>query len=325
MMKTLYIDRREAELHVDRQRLVVNKGDLHIPLSIPLKQISRLIVNTSVTLSVRDIALLAEHGITTLIINARKGNFALVSGDYHKDASHRLRQYQAVCSAQLSLNFSQELVRAKLSTQYGALQQAITQRLDLRLPLLKASDFLHDRLEVTCDSIESLRGIEGACAASYFAGYRQLFAPALAFNERNRRPPQDPVNVVLSLSYTLLHVDAVRSLTVAGFDPALGFYHAPYHGRESLACDVVELMRAHVDVWVWRLFAEGILRQEYFSYESQGDRPCLLGKQGREVFYIEYEKKACLWRRQLRRIAYLWRQRLSRAIPNVEVHHDELC
>ena len=318
-MRTLYIDRKGAELRVDRQRLLIDKGNMHLPLSIPLKQISRLVVNTSVILSVHDIALLAEQGISTLIMNVRKGNFALVSGELHKDASLRLQQYQVVSSIQQCLIFAQELIRAKLLTQYGAVQYALKQRLDLRYPLLKVSDFLHDRLEVACDSIESLRGLEGACAASYFSGYRQLFAPALAFHERNRRPPQDPVNVVLSLSYTLLHIDAVRSLTVAGFDPALGFYHAPYYGRESLACDLVELMRAHMDVWVWRLFAEEILRKEYFSYESQGDRPCLLGKQGREVFYSEFEKKAGLWRRQLRRIAYHWRQRLTQTMTNKEV------
>jgi len=157
------------------------------------------------------------------------------------------------------------------------------------------------------DSLESLRGIEGAASAAYFEGYQSLFAPHLEFNGRNRRPPLDPVNVVLSLTFTLLHAEAIRALFSVGFDPLLGIYHEPLFGRESLACDLVELFRPYAEQWIWRLFADEKIRVEYFSKEKidQG-MPCLLGKRGREIYYGEYDIVARIWRRLMRKIVRAW-------------------
>jgi len=136
--------------------------------------------------------------------------------------------------------------------------------------------------------IERLRGIEGAGASAYFGGFTQLFAPALEFTGRNRRPPRDPVNACLSLAYTLLHFETVIACHGAGLDPFIGFYHEPAYGRESLACDLVEPLRPRVDAWTWELFRSKTLRSDHFSSEQQNG--CLLDKRGRKLFYAEYER-----------------------------------
>lgn len=127
------------------------------------------------------------------------------------------------------------------------------------------------------------RGIEGAGAALFFSAYQQLFAPSLGFVNRNRRPPQDPVNATLSLGYTLLHHLVHEAVLVAGLDAFLGTLHALHFGRESLVCDLVELQRHRVERWVWRLFAEQVLVAEDFG-ASEG-WPCRLTKAGRVKFY----------------------------------------
>jgi CRISPR-associated protein Cas1 len=81
----------------------------------------------------------------------------------------------------------------------------------------------------------------------------------------------------------------------------LGFLHVPERGRESLACDLVEPLRPHVDEWVWRSFAERHLRSEHFSCEKGGC--CLMGKAGRRLFYGRFEPLAAGLRRLLRRMA----------------------
>jgi CRISP-associated protein Cas1 len=81
----------------------------------------------------------------------------------------------------------------------------------------------------------------------------------------------------------------------------LGFVHVPERGRESLACDLVEPLRPHVDKWVWRSFAERRLRQEHFSRERGG--ACLMGKAGRKYFYDGFEPLAVGLRRLLRGMA----------------------
>jgi len=94
------------------------------------------------------------------------------------------------------------------------------------------------------DSTASLRGLEGAGASAYFEGFADLLPDRLKFSGRNHRPPRDPVNAMLSLGYTLLHAEAVLALYGAGLDPFIGFHHGLDFGRESLACALVEPLRA---------------------------------------------------------------------------------
>ena len=138
-------------------------------------------------------------------------------------------------------------------------------------------------------SIAALRGLEGQAAAVYFAGLAAHMMPNLGFNGRNRRPPRDPLNVVLSLGYTLLHADTVLALYGAGLDPYVGFYHGLDFGRESLASDVMEPLRPRLDQFAVQLFKSGELRVEDFSTTAQG---CLMGKAGRVRFYPLYEAAA---------------------------------
>jgi len=118
----------------------------------------------------------------------------------------------------------------------------------------------------------------------------------LNFHGRNRQPPRDPVNAVLSLTYTLLHAEAVLALYGTGLDPFIGFYHALNFGRESLACDLMEALRPQADRFVLALFRQETLTSDDFS---KTDGACLLGKAGRSRYYAAYESQAESFRRQL--------------------------
>jgi CRISPR-associated protein Cas1 len=139
-------------------------------------------------------------------------------------------------------------------------------------------------------SLGALMGVEGAAASAYFGAFATAFAPALGFTGRNRRPPRDPVNVCLSIGYTMLQFEALRAVTGVGLDPAVGVYHEVRPGRDSLACDLVEALRPAVDGFVHDLFAVHGLRPESFS--GGGTEPCRLGKAGRTLFYRVYEESA---------------------------------
>ena len=186
------------------------------------------------------------------------------------------------------------------------LGRALEVRPDRRKPLTDAIASLERvqaRIAKAGEGLDrnALNGLEGAGAAAYFRAYATLFPDALGFARRRRRPPPDPVNVCLSLGYTLLHHEAVREAQVVGLDPLLGFLHVPERGRESLASDLIEPLRPHVDEWVWRRFAGRELRLEHFSHERGGG--CLLGKAGRRLFYDAFEPFCAGLRRLLRRMA----------------------
>jgi CRISPR-associated protein Cas1 len=205
-------------------------------------------------------------------------------------------------------------VALKLRSQSRFLRQALQRRPDCRKPLWDGIEQIQracagiGRAEEGASTVQRLRGIEGAAAASYFSAFAPLFPADLAFAGRNRRPPKDPVNAALSLGYTLLHFEAVNACHAAGLDPYVGFYHEPAYHRESLAADLIEPLRASVDAWVWRLFAERDLRGESFVQEEGG---CLLKKHGREVFYARYELFIRPLRCRLRRHCLLIARRLA--------------
>jgi len=191
--------------------------------------------------------------------------------------------------------------------QQRLLSEALAARPELRYPLTTALQTLTNIIGLLREasqvlSLASLRGYEGAAAAAYFGAYTHLFAESLQFSGRKKRPPPDPVNVCLSLGYTLLHYDAVRACHIVGLDAMLGFFHDVSFGRESLACDLMEPLRPLMDRWVWQLFKDRQLRPEHFSFDVGGR--CQMNKAGRQIFYGFYESQAGAARRLLRRYGY---------------------
>lgn len=310
-MQTIYIDRKGSELDIQGGRLLVRIPDRDRPYSTPLNVLKFLVISASVKFSSTLLTRLTTAGVTAIFLNTRKEEASCIAhGLLHNDAQRRLMQYQAITNPPLQLKYSRQLVRQKLRGQRAMLIKALRKRPDQRYSLSKGIERLTSiemRLE-TPTTLDSLRGIEGSGAAYYFEAYQSIFPPKLMFNGRNRRPPKDPVNAILSLSYTLLHAEAVRVIVANGFDPHLGFFHLPAFGRESLACDLVETFRPLVDAWVWRQFADEILRHDHFSTNagSGENAGCILGKAGRSIYYDQYERKVAGWRKLMRRTIRHW-------------------
>lgn len=317
-MQTIYIDRKGSELDIQGGRLLIRIADYDRPVSAPLNILEFLVISASVSFSSTLLTRLTMAGVTVIFINTRKEEAScIVHGLLHNDTERRLMQYQAITHPSLQLHYAKELVRQKLRGQRTTLTKALRKRPDQRYSLSKGIERLatiEGRIDATT-TIDSLRGIEGSGAAMYFEAYQTIFPPKLLFNGRNRRPPKDPVNAVLSLSYTLLHAEAIRTLVANGFDPQLGVYHMPSFGRESLACDLVEIFRPLADVWIWRLFADETLRHDHFSEAgSSGSVGCILGKAGRTIYYSHYETKVRGWRKLMRRMARHWLSMLQQDI-----------
>ena len=310
-MTTLYLDRRELSLKQEGRSLVIFENGSRRG-SVPLHLLERVVLRSSVNLDSALLAHLAEAGVGVLVFGGRYGaKRALVLGDWHNDAARRIGQYRAYGDDEWRRVWSQRLVTLKVKGQARLLQRALRERPDLRLPLTTAVDRL-DGIRTTLSreeaSVERVRGLEGAAAAAYFEGLCPLFPEALAFKGRNRRPPRDPVNAVLSLGYTLLHAEAVLACHAVGLDPLIGFYHELAFGRESLASDLIEALRPRVDAWAWERFRARDLRAEDFETNAGA---CLLGKPGRRTFYATWELFARGPRRLLRRYAGRLAQRLA--------------
>lgn len=296
-MTSLYVDRKGVLLEADGEALVFRENGERVG-TVPMAPLSRVFLRGDVQLSASLLGKLGERGVGVVVLSGRKAEPTLLMARPHNDAGRRIAQYRLTADAGFCLTFSRCVVLAKLNAQCNVLEEArereLEHRYEMTVRLRQLGEF-PARIEAA-PSIAALRGVEGAAAALYFAALQVLAPPRLGFSERNRRPPRDPVNAVLSLAYTLLHAEAVLTLYGAGLDPFIGFYHALDFGRESLACDVIEALRPSVDRCVLRLFRKEILRPEDFSTTANG---CLLGKAGRARFYPAWDEEVEGLRKEL--------------------------
>ena len=294
-MSSLYVDRRGVELEADGEALVFRENGVRIG-TVPLAPISRVFLRGDVRLQSSLLGKLGERGIGVIILSGRKAEPTLLMARPHNDAARRIAQYRLSQDEGFCLDFARDIVGRKLVSQREFLAASRDHDLEHRYELTLALRKLDNITLQSKDTIPSLRGAEGAAAAAYFQGLAAIAPPRLNFHQRNRRPPRDPLNALLSLGYTLLHCEAVLALYGSGLDPFIGFYHQLDFGRESLACDAVEHLRVEVDRFSLELFRQDTLRVEDFSTTESG---CLLGKNGRTKFYAAWETLAEKFRKLL--------------------------
>lgn len=301
-MTTLFLDRRDALIEHDAGTLLIRTPDGEAA-RLPLAHVERVILRSPARISTSAIAAIAEAGAGLVVLSGRRSQpAAFLLGRPHGDAAVRLGQFRLALDPSTRLAIARVVVRHKLVGQARTLSAALAVRADKRLPLRRGLEAVRESVaalhRAPAGDLAQLSGLEGAAASAYFAALAELFPPSLGFRGRNRRPPRDPVNAVLSLAYTLAFADAVREAQHVGLDPSVGFLHALAPGRASLACDLVEPLRGPIDRFVWRLFAEEVLRKAHFSRDGEA---VLLGKAGRLAFYAAWEPAALPLRRRLRR------------------------
>ncbi|MBA3638093.1 MAG: CRISPR-associated endonuclease Cas1 [Acidobacteria bacterium] len=170
----------------------------------------------------------------------------MTSGMGLKNVFLRIAQVRQADDPRFTLAFAREAVATKIRNQRTLLQRNHVEPSRAVLARLKA--LADDTPHVT--SLESLLGVEGTAARLYFEGFAGMLKPegddelpSFEFGHRNRRPPRDPVNALLSFAYALLTKDLTIVCHAVGFDPFIGFYHQPRFGRPALALDLMEGFR----------------------------------------------------------------------------------
>ncbi len=300
-METVFIDRKDTQLTASQGRLNITfKAAGRQGTSIPLHQLKSLVISCDCELTSGMLRTLAKHNISLVCLNNRDPQASFIGG--HPQGVNVVRreyQYRLVNSDQ-ALQLAIAVVRLKIRRQQQCIEATLQRRFDKRQPLLAAKRQLWQaRASLNrVTSNDELLGVEGSAARCYFEAYRCLFADSLAFTRRQRRPPPDPVNALLSLTYTMVYYEAIRSCHGSGLDCYFGVLHQASYGRASLACDLSELIRGDVDQWVLSLFNRQVLTAQYF--QGDGVEGCKLSKQGRSIYYRELQECLPQWRKQLR-------------------------
>ncbi|QDU39638.1 CRISPR-associated protein Cas4/endonuclease Cas1 fusion [Maioricimonas rarisocia] len=185
----------------------------------------------------------------------------ITSGLTHKNVELRIRQYATAADPAGSLDIARRLIMGKIRNARTLLRRHLGDR---EAPVLRQLNEYHRRAG-HAPTAETLLGLEGMAAKEYFAAFFTLLSGRHEFdvNGRNRRPPRDPVNAVLSFVYSLLVKELTVTLQAVGFDPMLGFFHTPRYGRPSLALDLSEEFRP--------LVADSVVMTVFNNGEVTGD------------------------------------------------------
>lgn len=301
-MSTLYIDRKDIHIKLDGNAIAFYSNGKKEGI-VPIAPLKRVIIIGNKVIETAVLKRLAEQNISVLFLSGRNMKFCgILHGRLHNNGLLRLRQYEKAINPDFCLMLAKDIIRQKIESQIEFLKEVIDENHNKQLrkiDFISTTESLTGCIESMKDtsSIDSIRGFEGGAQAIYFLAYEKLFPPLLGFKGRNRRPPLDPVNAMLSLVYTLCHYEVVREIEITGLDPTIGFYHQFEYGRESLACDIVELFRPPVDRFVYELFNKAKFTVQDFSKDESGG--CYLKKQSRKNFYALYEEWAGTLRPQI--------------------------
>ncbi len=206
----------------------------------------------------------------------------------HKNVDLRMRQFAAAGDRVASTAIARDLVIAKIRNSRVMLRR---NHPDPPEHALKEMMRLA-RNARNADSLQTLLGIEGAAASVYFANFGDMLRSdrtPFDFRTRNRRPPRDPVNAVLSFLYSMLIKQALVSAIAVGFDPYLGFYHQPKYGKPALALDLAEEFRPIVaDSATLTLFNNSELDEADFIQRSGA---VALTQNGRKAVIRAFERR----------------------------------
>ncbi len=284
----LYVTTQGSYLRKSGEILVLTTPDGRSD-NIPLINISSVCVFGNVQLSTQLIRSLGSRGCAVQYLSYYGRYESICHSPLSTNIKLRIKQFDEFGSSSRRLYLSRRIVESKIRNQRTLLRRNLKVDIsgspycldDLRRMYVKSQE---------CESQESLLGIEGYAAKAYWSLFSYQFqGDDFTFTCRNRRPPRDPVNVLLSLGYTLLLRDVYIALSSIGFDPYRGFYHTSEYKRPSLALDMMEPYRPIiVDSSVLRSINQGIVKSSDFSIYKGG---CYIRPRAKRRFINVYEQR----------------------------------
>ena len=268
-MDTIYVLEPGTYIRREGKTLKAVKGD-KVMDEIPAEGLKRLILIGYVSLSGGVLDFLIQNRIETVFMTPTGRYRARLALDEHRHVARRKAQYLRLSDTAFALDTAKIIVRGKLENTLRFLllrgRQYDNQVLKIAAVKLKA---MITTIEGIRD-MEVLRGVEGAGARIYFQSFPDMLKnDDFAFKGRNRRPPLDPVNALLSFVYTLLTNEVLSAVKASGLDPYLGALHEISYGRPSVACDLVEEYRCFLgDRLVLGLINRKAINPDDFIYRK---------------------------------------------------------
>jgi len=264
----LIVQEQGAHVRLDGERVVVTGRDGE-KCEAKLPQLSHISLFGNVQITTQTVRAAFDHHVQISYFSTGGWYYGRASGTSSKNIELRLAQYRAATDPAFCLRMARGFVASKIRNCRTMLRRNHEQPDNVTLNELEA---MAKKAE-TAESLDQLLGLEGTAARYYFQSFTGMLRPkdgknvTLDMHGRNRRPPRDPVNALLSLAYAVLTSDLHRVVERVGFEPLLGFYHQPRFGRPALALDLMEEFRPLVaDSAVIGAINTGVVGAEDFEH-----------------------------------------------------------
>jgi len=321
----LYVQEQGAFVGKSGKSLIIRKDKTELARST-LKDVSQLVICGNISVSTQAVHLLCEAGIPIVHLSMGHWFYGMTNGITLRNAFDRAAQFAVAAQPDKCLALARSLVAAKGENQRTLIRRNAS-------PPQRLLDDMSDLLRRIPEARKAgtLLGLEGNLAAHYFRHFGAMLRPRdfeadWAFDGRNRRPPRDPVNALLSFAYALLTKECTVALLAEGLDPWWGFYHKPRHGRPGLALDLMEPFRPLVaDSAVITSVNTGMVSASGFTRTKSA---CMLKAGARKALIRAYEARLdqlvthpvfhyrCSWRAIIRLQARLLARWLRGDVPD---------
>lgn len=293
LLNTIYITNELAYLSLDGENLVCTVKD-EIKFRIPFDNIENIVCFSYLGCSPAVMGKCVQNS-TPINFMSPQGKFlAKVCGETKGNVFLRVAQIDVF--RQHNIFLIQNTLASKFSNGIRTIKRTLHDNEQLRdnSEIVNVINILNKGIDdiYKTESVEQCLGIEGNCAKAYFSVFDKLITnkkSGLKFEYRNKRPPLDPVNALLSFVYTLLTNEYSAALETVGLDSYIGFYHALRSGRVSLACDLVEETRCLAERFVLSLINLQVVSEKDFDKQISG--AVWLNEDGRKKVITKWQEK----------------------------------
>lgn len=276
LLNVLFVVQPDSRVNLDADNVCVYI-DGEVALRVPLLNLEQIVLFNYFGATPQLLGECVKRKISVSFLNEYGKYLGTFYGESSGNVLLRREQYR-IADDTRAVNYARSFIFGKLHNQKWVMERGVRDyslRLDAEL-LKKQSEFISSQLKqvLEIDNEEKLRAIEGNAAHRYFLAFDELILQNkefFALRNRNRRPPTDAVNAMLSFAYTLLASECRHALEVVGLDSYVGFLHADRPGRASLALDLMEELRPHyADRFVLSLINRGEINEADFEFQSSG-------------------------------------------------------
>ncbi len=291
-MTFLYVVTDGAKVRKSGGSFVVTDPDDKKVAEIEAMHLEGAFVLNTVQVTTQALTEMLEKGVELAIISRNGKLLGQLTPPFGGNIDLRKAQYKYETDPSFALQCAKLIIAAKIANQVEVLKRWSLDNSNLQKEIgeciskMEASACRISEVQ----EIPSLLGFEGICARYYWTAFSTMLkADGVEFTSRQQHPSPDPVNAALSFGYAMLDNMLTSMLDAAGFDPFLGFLHAEYYNRPSLALDLMEPMRAPVvDRLVVRLFNLRIFKPQDFEPDDQGGMR--MSRDALRKFFLEWEK-----------------------------------